>query len=64
VPDTERIAFEARAALGDAGFAAAYGRAAGITLAAAAQAATLDPPAEGPDRDRGEDDQQDAGPDH
>jgi len=64
VPDAERITFEARAALGDAGFAAAYGRAAGMTLAGAAQAAALDPPAEGPDRERGKDDQQDAGPDH
>ncbi len=69
VPDAERIALEARAALGDAGFEAAYGRAAGVTVATALDAVGLeaavglDPPAEGPDRERGEDHQQDGRPD-
>jgi hypothetical protein len=69
VPDTERVTAEARAALGDAGFEAAYRRAAGVTVATAAEAVGLpateglDPAAEGPDRDRGEDDQQNGRPD-
>ncbi|MEU4241033.1 BTAD domain-containing putative transcriptional regulator [Actinoplanes sp. NPDC026619] len=62
VPDTDRITFEARAALGDAGFEAAYRRAAAVTAAGVID--LLDPPAEGPDRDRGEDHQQDHRPDH
>jgi hypothetical protein len=61
--DAERVTFEARAALGDAGFEAAYSRAAGVTMATAGEAAGLDPAAEGPDRERGEGDQQDARPD-
>ncbi|GIE04549.1 SARP family transcriptional regulator [Paractinoplanes durhamensis] len=61
VPDVERLTFEARAALGDAGFEAAYRRAAGTTTAMVT--GLLDPAAEGPDRDRGEGDQQDRRPD-
>jgi predicted ATPase/DNA-binding SARP family transcriptional activator len=63
VPDTERITIEARAALGDAGFEAAYHRGDGVTMATAGAISGSDPAAEGPDRDRGEGDQQDAGPD-
>ena len=63
VPDVERITFEARAALGDAGFEAAYHRGDGVTPATALAATGLDPAAEGPDGGRGEDDQQDARPD-
>jgi predicted ATPase/DNA-binding SARP family transcriptional activator len=37
VPDVERITFEARAALGDAGFEEAYRRAAGVTAATAGE---------------------------
>jgi hypothetical protein len=39
VPDSERITHEARAALGDAGFDEAYGKAAGVTVATATEAA-------------------------
>ena len=63
VPDVEPITFEARAALGDAGFEAAYHRGDGVTLATALAASGLDPTAERPDGGRGEDDQQDARPD-
>ena len=63
VPDIERITFEARAALGDAGFEAAYHRGDGVTMVTALAASGLDPTAEGPDRGRSEDDQQDARPD-
>ena len=65
LPDPERIAFEARAALGDAGFEKAYRRAVGTTAATAWEAAGLasDPAAEGPDRQRREDDEQDRRPD-
>jgi predicted ATPase/DNA-binding SARP family transcriptional activator len=58
VPDTERVTFQARAALGDAGFEAAYRRAAGVTWSTA-----LDAAAEGPNGQRSEDGHQDAGPD-
>jgi predicted ATPase/DNA-binding SARP family transcriptional activator len=61
VRDAERVTFEARAALGDAGFEAAYSRAAGVTMATAGEA--LNPAAEGPDRERGEGHQQDGRPD-
>ena len=78
-PDRARIAEEARAALGDAGFEAAYGRAAGLTVTGAVEATglpvadqvgatgltvavDLDPAAERPDGQRGEDGQQDRGP--
>jgi predicted ATPase/DNA-binding SARP family transcriptional activator len=42
VPDAERVTVEARAALGDAGFERAYGRAAGVTAATALSAAAPD----------------------
>jgi predicted ATPase/DNA-binding SARP family transcriptional activator len=63
--DAER---EARAALGDAGFEAAYRRAAGMTVADTAEAVGLtepglDPAAEGPEGGRGEDHEQDGRPD-
>jgi predicted ATPase/DNA-binding SARP family transcriptional activator len=63
-PDWARITEEARAALGDAGFEAAYARAAGISAAAAAEATglALDPAAERPDGQRGKDGQQGRGP--
>ncbi|GIF21028.1 putative ATPase/DNA-binding SARP family transcriptional activator [Actinoplanes tereljensis] len=61
VPDTERITFEARAALGDAGYETAYRRAAGITPAEVKD--LLDPAAEGPDGQRSEGDEQDRRPD-
>ncbi|WP_213013078.1 BTAD domain-containing putative transcriptional regulator [Paractinoplanes toevensis] len=61
VPDTERVMFEARAALGDAGYEAAYRRAAGITVAEVKDLS--DPAAEGPDGERSEGDQQDRRPD-
>jgi ATP/maltotriose-dependent transcriptional regulator MalT len=41
VPDTDRIIVEARAALGDAGFAEAYGKAARVTVATATEVAGL-----------------------
>lgn len=41
LPDTERIEFDARAALGDAGYVAAYRRAAGVSVATALAAAGL-----------------------
>ena len=63
VPDVERITFEARAALGDADFEAAYHRGDGVTVATALAASGLDAAAEGPDGGRGEDDQQDSRPD-
>jgi predicted ATPase/DNA-binding SARP family transcriptional activator len=69
VPDVERITIEARAALGDAGFEAAYHRGDGVTVATALAAGGLgepagsDPSPEGPDRDRREHHQQDRGPD-
>jgi hypothetical protein len=63
VPDVVRITLEARAALGDAGFEAAYRRGDGVTMATALAASGLNAAAEGPDRGRGEDDQQDARPD-
>jgi len=69
VHDAADVEREARAALGDAGFEAAYGRAAGVTVATALDAVGLeaavglDPAAEGPDRERGEDHQQDGRPD-
>jgi tetratricopeptide (TPR) repeat protein len=47
VPDTDRITAEARAALGDAGFEAAYHRAAGITVKNASEAAAHEPPPPG-----------------
>ncbi|WP_127504044.1 BTAD domain-containing putative transcriptional regulator [Actinoplanes solisilvae] len=62
VPDVDRIAAEARAALGDAAFDDAYRRAAGTRTASAIEAAGLDAAAEGPDRERGEDREQDRGP--
>jgi predicted ATPase/DNA-binding SARP family transcriptional activator len=62
VHDAAEVEREARAALGDAGFEAAYRRAAGTTVATAAEAIS-DPAAERPDRERGEDHQQDGGPD-
>jgi tetratricopeptide (TPR) repeat protein len=40
-PDTDRIMREARAALGDAGFDDAYGKATGVTVATATEAAGL-----------------------
>ena len=43
VPDTARVTAEARAALGDDGFTAAYRRAAGVTGATAAATVGLDP---------------------
>jgi len=63
VHDAADVEREARAALGDAGFEAAYRRATGMTVATAAEAVGLDPAAEGPDRERGEDHQQDGRPD-
>nr|WP_296069523.1 BTAD domain-containing putative transcriptional regulator [uncultured Actinoplanes sp.] len=60
VPDVERITSEARAALGDAGFEEAYRQAAGVT---AATVGRLGPAAEGPDRQRREDHQEDRRPD-
>ena len=63
VHDAADVEREARAALGDAGFEAAYRRASGMTVATAAEAVGLDPAAEGPDRERGEDHQQDGRPD-
>jgi hypothetical protein len=63
VHDAADVEREARAALGDAGFAAAYRRAAGLTMATAAEAAKLDPAPEGPYRERGEGHQQDGRPD-
>ena len=65
VHDAADVEREARAALGDAGFEAAYRRAAGMSVATAAEAAglELDPAAERPDRERGEDHQQDGRPD-
>ncbi len=63
VHDAADVEREARAALGDAGFEAAYRRAAAVTVATAAEAAGLDAAAEGPDRERGEDHQQDGRPD-
>jgi ATP/maltotriose-dependent transcriptional regulator MalT len=62
VPDDERVTREARAALGDAGFEAAQRRAAGLTAVTIESAPELDAAPERPDRDRGEDHQQDAGP--
>ncbi|WP_436522326.1 BTAD domain-containing putative transcriptional regulator [Actinoplanes sp. HUAS TT8] len=44
------VAREARAALGDAGFEAAFGRGDGVTMTTALAAAGLDPAAERPDR--------------
>ena len=63
VHDAADVEREARAALGDAGFEAAYRRAAGMTVATSAEAVGLDPAAERPDRERGEDHQQDGRPD-
>jgi predicted ATPase/DNA-binding SARP family transcriptional activator len=69
VPDVERITADARAALGDAGFEAAYHRGDGVTAATALATSGLGEPAashaapEGPDRDGGEDHQEDRGPD-
>ena len=65
VHDAADVEREARAARGDAGFEAAYRRAAGMSVATAAEAAglELDPAAERPDRERGEDHQQDGRPD-
>ncbi|WP_433794079.1 ATP-binding protein [Actinoplanes sp. CA-252034] len=64
VEQAERTFRETRAALGDAGFDAAYRRGAGVTLATALEAAGLesDPAPEGPDRERGEDHQEAGGP--
>ena len=56
VPDVDRITAECRAALGDAGFSAAYAQGAPVRPATVLAAAGVsDPPAEGPDRQRGED---------
>jgi predicted ATPase/DNA-binding SARP family transcriptional activator len=63
VHDAAEVEREARAALGDAGFEAAYRRAAGVQVATAAEAVGLDPTAEGPHRERREDHQQDGRPD-
>jgi predicted ATPase/DNA-binding SARP family transcriptional activator len=63
VPDVARIEREARAALGDPDFAAAYREGLAVTVATAVAFAGLDPPAEGPDGQRGEDHQQNGGPD-
>jgi hypothetical protein len=41
VPDSDRIMIEARAALGDVSFAAAYGKAARVTVATATEASGL-----------------------
>ncbi|MFC4064062.1 BTAD domain-containing putative transcriptional regulator [Actinoplanes subglobosus] len=64
VEQAERTFREARAALGDAGFDAAYHRGDGVTMATALAAAGLesDPAAEGPDRQRGEDHQESGRP--
>ena len=62
VPEDARVTAETRAALGDAGFEAAYRRAAGVTTTTVGTMAALDAAPERPDRDRGEDHQQDAGP--
>jgi tetratricopeptide repeat protein len=66
VPDADRIAGEARAALGEAGFDAAYRSGSSVTFATAVEAAGLrsDPPPEGPDGERGEDHEQPGGPQH
>lgn len=64
VEQAERTFREARAALGDAGFDAAYRLGDGVTMANALAAAGLesDPPAEGPDRQRREDHQESGRP--
>jgi tetratricopeptide (TPR) repeat protein len=69
VPDVDRIADEARAALGDAGFEAAYRSGSTVTFATAVEAAGLrsgrsDPAPEGPDGERGEDHEQPGRPQH
>jgi ATP/maltotriose-dependent transcriptional regulator MalT len=58
VPDVERIKTEARAALGGPGFDEAFASGMTVTMATAAAEARLDPAAEGPDGQRGEDHQQ------
>lgn len=55
VPDVDRITAGARHALGAAGFDEAYRQGLPTTYATALAAAGLDPAAEGPDRQRGED---------
>ncbi|MEU4162596.1 BTAD domain-containing putative transcriptional regulator [Actinoplanes sp. NPDC026670] len=64
VEQAERTFRETRAALGDAGFDAAYRRGDGVTMATALTASGLesDPPAEGTDRQRGEDHQESGRP--
>ncbi|ATO80870.1 Regulatory protein afsR [Actinoplanes sp. SE50] len=57
------VAGEARAALGDAGYAAAFGRATAVTMDTALAAAGLDPAAEGLDGEGGEDREERGGPD-
>jgi predicted ATPase len=66
VPDVDRIGDEARAALGDAGFEAAYRSGSSVTFETAVEAAGLrsDPAPEGPDGERGEDREQAQRPQH
>ena len=62
VPDVERVTAETRAALGDTGFATAYAKGLILTPATVTEVTGLDLPAEGPDRERGEDGQQQGRP--
>ena len=62
LPDAGRVEGEARAALGDPGFEAAYAAGLPATTATAVAVAGLDPAPEGPDAERGEHHQQSGGP--
>lgn len=66
VPDVDRIGDDARAALGDAGFEAAYRSGSSVTFASALEASGLgsDPAPESPDGQRGEDHEQAESPQH
>jgi hypothetical protein len=63
LPDADRVEREARAALGDPGFEAAYRAGLLVTVATAVEAAGLDAAPERPHAERGEHHQQDGGPD-
>ncbi|MFC7533464.1 BTAD domain-containing putative transcriptional regulator [Actinoplanes sp. GCM10030250] len=63
ISDAERITREARGALGDAGFDAAFRRGDGVTMTSALAASGSDAAAEGADGEWREDAEQDGGPD-